>query len=37
MPYETIEDTNYGFKFDDCDTEFVSDSDYFESLENDEE
>ena len=33
MPYENITDTEYGFYFDECEVEFVSDSEYYEMLE----
>lgn len=32
MPYNEIKDTNSAFLFDDCEIEFVSDSEYFEML-----
>ena len=34
MSYDDIKDTNYGFYFDECEIEFVSDSDYFDYLES---
>ena len=34
MPYENMSDTEFGFKFDDCEIEFESDTEYYEYLEN---
>ena len=33
MPYNEITDTEYGFTFDECEVEFVSDAEYFEMIE----
>ena len=34
MPYENMSDTEFGFRFDDCVTEFASDNEYYEYLED---
>jgi len=36
MPYNEIKESEngFGFYFDECEIEFVSDSEYFESLED---
>ena len=34
MPYDDIKDTCYGFTFDECEVEFVSDTEYYEYLES---
>lgn len=33
LPYEKITETEFGFYFDECETEFVSDNEYFELME----
>nr|DAE33763.1 MAG TPA: hypothetical protein [Bacteriophage sp.] len=34
MPYENMSDTEFSFRFDDCKTEFASDTEYYEYLED---
>ena len=34
MPYDDIKDTCYSFTFDECEVEFVSDTEYYEYLES---